>query len=228
MREKNLPPVSDDGTTFEEYLNEPQSKVGNVESCTDHPDENTSPNSKTIQIPDDSHNKYPEHSSTPFNKELSNNPDEIEPKLKPRLRYVEVVIDNPNEKTSADSNEIQITIDSQNNPSEHDDTSYSPNEIDPRHETNYNHCHPLPQEHSVQEKDLNRYHHCSDVHADDGKQTLKNNIQPHLSIDPNNDHTEQTNEENSSVPIENTYEIVEIPMVEDIKPEDEPRECVIA
>lgn len=78
---------------------------------------------------------------------------------------------------------------------------------DPRHETNYNHCHPLPQEHSVQEKDLNRYHHCSDMHADDGKQTLKNNIQPHLSIDPNNDHTEQTNEENSSVPIENTYEI---------------------
>lgn len=78
---------------------------------------------------------------------------------------------------------------------------------DPQHETNCNHCHPLPQEHSVQEKDLNRYHHCSDVHADDGKHTLKNNIQPHPSNDPNNDHTEQTNEENSSVPIEDTFEI---------------------
>lgn len=76
---------------------------------------------------------------------------------------------------------------------------------DPQHETNCNHCHPLPQEHSVQEKDLNRYHH--DVHADDGKHTLKNNIQPHPSNDPNNDHTEQTNEENSSVPIEDTFEI---------------------
>lgn len=277
MREKKLPSVSDDGTTFEEYLNEnqlkvvkssidqtdentgadsnqmhatensnnihlehtntpydddsiydmePQSKVGNVESFTDHLNEKTSVNSKTIQIPDDSHNNHPEHSSTPFNKELSNNPDEIEPKLKPRLRYVEVVIDKPNEKPGADSNKIQITIDSQNNPPKHDDTSYSPDEIDPQHETNCNHCHPLPQEHSVQEKDLNRYHH--DVHADDGKHTLKNNIQPHPSNDPNNDHTEQTNEENSSVPIEDTFEIVEKGMAEDIKLEDGPGGCVIA
>lgn len=52
------------------------------------------------------------------------------------------------------------------------------------------------------------YHHCSDVHADDRKQTLKNNIQPHPSKDPNNDHTERTNEENTiSVSIEDTFEI---------------------
>lgn len=52
------------------------------------------------------------------------------------------------------------------------------------------------------------YHHCSDVHADDRKQTLKNNIQPHPSKDPNNDHTERSNEENNiSVSIEDTFEI---------------------
>lgn len=52
------------------------------------------------------------------------------------------------------------------------------------------------------------YHHCSDVHADDRKQTLKNNIQTHPSKDPNNDHTERTNEENNiSVSIEDTFEI---------------------
>lgn len=54
------------------------------------------------------------------------------------------------------------------------------------------------------------YHHCSDVHADDRKQTLKNNIQPHPSKDTNNDHTERTNEENNrrlSVPIEDTFVI---------------------
>lgn len=52
------------------------------------------------------------------------------------------------------------------------------------------------------------YHHCSDVHADVRKQTLKNNIQPHPSKDPNNDHTERSNEENNiSVSIEDTFEI---------------------
>lgn len=52
------------------------------------------------------------------------------------------------------------------------------------------------------------HHHCSDVHADDRKQTLKNIIQPHPSTDPNNDHTERTNEENNiSVSIEDTFEI---------------------
>lgn len=59
------------------YFLEPHSKAGNVESCTDHPDENTSVHSKTILISDDSQNNHPEHSSTPFNSELSNNPDEI-------------------------------------------------------------------------------------------------------------------------------------------------------
>lgn len=59
------------------YFLEPQSKAGNVESCIDHPDKNTSVHSKIILIPDDSQNNHPEHSNTPFNSELSNNPDTI-------------------------------------------------------------------------------------------------------------------------------------------------------
>lgn len=51
------------------------------------------------------------------------------------------------------------------------------------------------------------YHHSSDVCADDRKKTLKNNIQSHPTKDPNNDHTEQTNEENISVSFEDTFEI---------------------
>lgn len=278
MRERKLHSVSDDGTTFEEYLNEnqlrvfqsstdqpdenmgaastsensnnthpehtntpydddkiydmePQSKAGNVESCIDHPDKNTSVHSKIILIPDDSQNNHPEHSNTPLNSELSNNPDAIESKPKPRLRYVEVVIDNPKEKTGADSNKIQITIDSQNNQPEHDDTSYSPDEIDHQHETNCSHGQHLPQEQPAHKKDVYMYHHCSDVHADDREQTLKNIIQPHPSKDPKNDHTERTNEENNiSVSIEDTFEIVDVPdkdTTEDTKPEDA-TECVIA
>lgn len=51
------------------------------------------------------------------------------------------------------------------------------------------------------------YNHCSYVHADDGKHTLRNDIQHNPSKDRNNDHTEQTNEEISSVPIEDSFEI---------------------
>lgn len=64
--------------------------MGNVESFTDHPNENTSVNSKTIQIPDDSHNNHPDHSITPFNKELSDNPDEIGKEMYMRLDACDV------------------------------------------------------------------------------------------------------------------------------------------
>lgn len=45
------------------------------------------------------------------------------------------------------------------------------------------------------------------MHADDGKHTLRIDIQHNPSKDRNNDHTEQTNEEISSVPIEDSFEI---------------------
>lgn len=79
---------------------------------------------------------------------------------------------------------------------------------DHQHKANCSHGQHLPQEQPAQKEDVSMYHHCSDVHADDRKQTLKNNIQPHPSKDPNNDHTERSNEENNiSVSIEDTFEI---------------------
>lgn len=211
------------------YEMEPELEARNVESCTctDHTDENTRVNSKTIKILDDSQNNHSELSSTPFNNGHSDNSDKIEPTPKPRLRYVEVVIDNPKEKTDADSNKIKITIDSQNIQPEHDDTSYSPDEIDQQHKTNCSHGQHLPQEQPAREKDVCMHHHYSDVHTDDRKQTLKNNIQSHPSEDSNNDHTERTNEENISVSIEDTFEIVDVPDKDTTDPEHATG-CVIA